>query len=252
MAELKREFYEAHCAQILEKVWSREGDKLTFNPVDNETPLAVAIRGEEEASTRVDVADLPADLADLAELDYEQLLELVLRLIDERDGVRENAQATMLNFFFGCGPSPLAVCERLFIFVRGLSPSHVWMARQNEAAALFCHIKQTWREMEKRMLEELAARVSSTGVFTLPGGKTWAARQRYAADKENNTSKRLGKRIGDIDEGPDAARRDSEAGDEETESGRQRWERAERERLAKELGCNPDEIDLTKISPDWD
>lgn len=250
MARLKREFYEAHCAQVLEKVYSREGDKLTFNPVENETPLSIAIRGEEEASTRVDVEDLPSDLKDLAELDYEQLLALVLQLLEERDGVRENAQATMLNFFFGCGPSPLQVCERLFIFVRGLSPQHVWMARQNEAARLFCHIKQTWREMEKRMLEELAARVSSTGVFTLPGGKSWSARRQYAADKKGNTSKRLGRRIGDIEGEPSESASPADEG--ETEDAKARWERAERERLARELGCSPDEIDLTKISPDWD
>lgn len=245
--------YEAHVEGMLEKVWSREGHHLTFNPVDHDTPLAIAIRGEMESSTRVDVEDLPADLEAVKGMDWEELAALVVRLMEERDEIRENAQSTMLNYFFAEGPHPLRVAERVFIFVRGLSPTHCWMMRQVECGDLFCLIKQTWQQKEKRCLEELAARMSTTGVFTMPGGKSATARDHYSEDKKGNTSKKRGRRRGDTvppDELPEEMK--PKISDDETEEARARWERHQREMLARELGCDPADIDLTKITPEGD
>ena len=247
-----RQRYDAHVDAVLESVWAREGKRLTFNPVEHKTPLSEAIKGE-VGSTRVEPEDLPDDLDAVEQMDWEELAALVVKLLEERDEIRANTQATLLNYFFADGVHPLRVAERVFIFVRGLSPTHCWMMKQRESADLFCLIKQTWQAKEKRCLEDLAARMATTGVFTMPGGKSASARQRYSEDKKNNTSKRLGKRVGDIvppDEPPEE--RKPRLSDDETDAARARWETHQREALARELGCDPKDIDLTKITPEED
>lgn len=251
MSRRIKALYESHVvAPLLEKVWSREGDKLVANPVEQDTPLRLAILGE-MTSNRIEMEDLPSDLADLAKMEREELAALVVQLIEDRDEVREHTQSTLLNYLFAEGPHPLKVAERIFMFARGLSPSHVWMMKSCEAADLFCQIKQTWQQMEQRCLEELAARMATTKVFTMPGGKSQTARERYSADKQGNTSRRLGRKCGDLvppDEAPEEPRQPRK----ESRLAREKREMAEREALAREIGCDPSEIDLTKISPDWD
>ena len=242
--------YEAHVDAVLERVWDREGERLTFNPVEHKTPLSEAIRGESEGSTRVDIEDLPPDLEALKGMDWDELAALVVQMVEERDEIRANAQAAMLNFFFAEGPHPLKVAERVFIFTRGLSPTHCWMMKQTECADVFCLIRQTWQAKEKRCLEDLAARMSSMGVFIMPGGRSQSARERYSGDKEGNTSKKRGRRRGDIVPPDDADEEvKTRASDAETDDARARWERHQREALAREFGCKPEDIDLTKITP---
>ena len=191
-----KDLYESHVGTMLETVWTREGEKLQYNPVELRTPLCDVMDGERRARVEEE-HELPLDEAHLAEMDCEQLMALVLELKAERDDVRARTLHTMLNFLFAEGPNPVKVSERAFILARALGPNNVWNMKQWEAGAMHGLIRATWQQMEKRIIEELAARMSSTGVFTLPGGKSHSARQRYSADKKGNTSRKYGRRQGD-------------------------------------------------------
>lgn len=195
-ARTAQEAYEAHVGALLTKVWDREGETLVFNPVDLNTPLSAVLEGEKTCA-RVHVEDLPMDQAHLAEMDREELMAVVLQLIDERDEVRSLTLNALLNFLFGDGPDPIKVSERGFILARAVAPENVWKMKQWEAGAIHGLMKQTWREMEKRLIEELLSRLATTGVFTMSGGKSQSARQRYAEDKKGNTSRKQGRKRGD-------------------------------------------------------
>lgn len=191
-----RDLYESHVGTMLETVWTREGEKLQYNPVDLRTPLCAVMDGERDG--RVESDEIPLDEAGLSKLDWEELVALVLELKADRDDTRANTLHTLLNFIFGEGPDPVKVSERAFILARALGPNNCWNMKQWEAGAMHGLIRATWQQMEKRLIEELAARMSSTGVFTMPGGKSHSARQRYSADKQGNTSRRHGRRQGDL------------------------------------------------------
>ncbi len=190
-----RELYESHVGTMLETVWTREGEKLQYNPVDLRTPLCDVM--DRERDGRVEDDEIPLDEKSLSERDWGELVALVLELKAERDDTRANTLHTMLNFLFADGPNPVKVSERAFILARALGPNNVWNMKQWEAGAMHGLIRATWQQMEKRLIEELAARMSSTGVFTLPGGKSHSARQRYSEDKQGNTSRKYGRRQGD-------------------------------------------------------
>lgn len=191
-----RDLYESHVGTMLETVWTREGERLQYNPVDLRTPLCDVIDGERERRVQEE-HELPLDEAHLAEMDCEELMALVLELKAERDDTRAHTLHTLLNFLFADGPNPVRVSERAFILARALGPNNVWNMKQWEAGAMHGLIRATWQQMEKRLIEELASRMSSTGVFTLPGGKSHSARQRYSQDKQGNTSRKYGRRQGD-------------------------------------------------------
>lgn len=196
MAKLSsKDVYESHIGTMLETVWTREGEGLQYNPVDLRTPLCEVMDAETEG--RVCEEDIPLDEKHLGKMDWEELVALVLELKAERDDTRANTLHTVLNFLFADGPNPLRVSERAFILARALGPNNVWNMRQWEAGAMHGLIRATWQQMEKRMIEELAARLSSTGVFTLPGGKSHSARKRYSEDKQGNTSRKHGRKQGD-------------------------------------------------------
>lgn len=190
-----RDLYESHVGTMLETVWTREGEKLQYNPVDLRTPLCDVM--DRERDGRVEDHEIPLDEKSLSHLEWEELVALVLDLKSERDDTRANTLHTMLNFLFAEGPNPVKVSERAFILARALGPNNVWNMKQWEAGAMHGLIRATWQQMEKRIIEELAARMSSTGVFTLPGGKSHSARQRYSKDKQGNTSRKYGRRQGD-------------------------------------------------------
>ncbi len=192
-----REVYEAHVGGMLEKVWDREGETLTYNPVDLRTPLC-EVMGAEDSDRVSDETQLPLDEEHLAEMDCEQLMAVVLELKADRDHTRARTLHVVLNFLFGDGPEPLKVSERAFILARALGPNNVWNMEQWEAGAMHGLIRQTWQQMEKRLIEEMAARLSSTSAFTLAGGKSYAARERYSREKKGNTSRKLGRRQGEM------------------------------------------------------
>lgn len=195
MRQTEADRYEAHMSALAGKVWDREGGNLVLNPVDLRTPLSAVIAAESDP-TRVSAEDLPHDRRDLAGLDWEELLAVALELQEERDLAAHRMLTTLLNFLFADGPNPLKVAERVFVLARTVSQNHVWNMQQNEAAAAFCLIKQTWQQMEKRMIEDLITRFSSTP-FTTSGGKSHSARKRYSEQKKGNKIRAHGHKKGD-------------------------------------------------------
>lgn len=246
-----REEYESMVGGLLSNVWKREGDFLTVDPVELNTPLT-AVLDAEQGSTRVDPEALPHDVKDLADCDWEELLAVVQQLIDRRDRERAHMMTVFFDYLFAHGPDPLAVLERLFIYARARKGGHTWGAKQSEIATLFGHSKQNWQHLEERLIEDLVTRWGRSE-FVNAGGKSVAARLAYAKQRKGNTSRKLGRRAGD--ELPPLPAK--ERGDEPLSAQAKRRaaamrEEAERRRIAADVGCEPHEIDLRRIDPSDD
>lgn len=259
-----REYYEAKMVEILSHVWRKNGDFLEVEPAHMETPLTALLDDEVAravpcphcgkdlplGSTRVDPEWLPSDMQELRTMDHEELMMLVLELVAERDGVRLKTLKTLMNFFFSRGPEPVLVAELVFMVAEVMHEEHAWRMNGTEVAALFGRSKQDWQSLFEKIVEELVRRWTRDDAV-LGGGKSFAARQRYAKDKKGNTSRKLGKRRGDE---PRPERADDD-GMKLSREARKRAERmrqeAERRELAALCGCDPDEIDLRKISPKY-
>lgn len=246
-----RELYEARMVEVLSRVWKREGDFLTVEPASLETPLTELL-AEEAGSTRVDPDWLPSDMAEIKAMDREQLLALILELKAERDGQRLKVLKTLMSYFFSRGPEPVLVAELVFMVAEVMHEDHAWRMNGTELAALFGRSKQDWQSLRVKIVEELVRRWTREDAV-LGGGKSFAARQKYAKGKKGNTSRLLGRRRGD--ERP----RPTEADDEGLSLSREARKQAEKQRieyekreLAKAIGCRPEEIDLSKISPKRD
>ena len=183
-------------------------------------------------------------------MDREQLLALVLNLIEERDGVRQQSLRVLMDFFFSRGPEPLRVLELVFMMARVMHKDHAWRMRPGEMAALLGRSKQDWRNIEERVIEELVRRWTRAD-FVIPGGKSYSARERYSHDKRGNKSRKHGRRRGD--EMPSITESDEDDELRLTKSAKARAERmreeAERRDLAAACGCRPEDIDLKKIAP---
>jgi hypothetical protein len=242
-----REFYEARMVEILSHVWRKNGDFLEVEPADMETPLT-ALLDAEAGSTRVDPEWLPSDLQEIKDMDREELMAMVLELVTERDGFRLAALKTLMSFFFSRGPEPLLVAELVFMVAEVMHEEHAWRMNGTQMAALFGRSKQDWQSLREKLIEDLVRRWTRDDAV-MGGGKSYSARQRYKVDKKGNTSRKLGRRKGDERRGAD----DEDDGFKVTPEARRRAERmrleAERRDLAKQVGCRPEDLDMSKISP---
>lgn len=243
-----RQRYEAHVGAVLQSVWDRHEKHLGIAPeVDYRTPEVALLEAEAELGcARAHPEDVPADLAHLATADREELLGAVVRLQQERDEARLDTLRALMRYQFGGGPDPVKVAERVFALVRTMLPELCWHMKQWEAGALFGDIRQTWQEKEQKLIEELVSRYASVK-FTNAGGKCAAARRKKALQSMGNTSKRHGRRKGDAREtgAPDT---NAAIPQEKLKEARRMRDEAERRRMAELCGCEPDEIDLDRIS----
>jgi hypothetical protein len=246
-----REEYEAQVGGVLSQVWKREGEWLVVDPADTRTPLT-AVLDAEEGSTRVDGDDLPTELEDVAAASREELLAEVLRLREQCREAGLRTQRVFFDFLFADGPDPLAVLERLFLYVSVRSRHHVWGAKDTEISMLFGHSKQNWQHKVERIIEDLVTRFSRAE-FIHSGGKSHAARLAYAKQRMGNTSRKGGRRPGDeLPPLPPKQQDDEPLSSQAKRRARQMREDALRRQYAREFGCKPEEIDLGRIDPEWD
>jgi|GEM_PF-2826116 len=243
-----RAAYEAQVGALLSNVWRREGEFLLVDPVELNTPLTAVL--EEEAGTlRMDPEWLPSDLSALAAAPREELLGLICALMEERDNIRQRTQQVTKDYLFGGGPEPLAVLERLFLLASAGHEGCVWNMRRCEVAALFGHSKQNWRHIEERLIEDLVTRFSRVE-FVNSGGKSVAARAKYAHDKKGNVSRKNGRRRGDeMPPLPAAEHAHEPLSARAKKHAEMMRAEAERKRMAALCGCDPADIDLAKITP---
>jgi len=242
-----RDEYDSMVGGLLSAVWQKNGEFLSYDPSDTETPLTALLEAE-AGSTRVDPDWTPPELDDVKGMDREGLLELILELMERRHRDREHMLNVFFNFLFARGPDPLAVLQRLFIYARACHSGHAWGMQQNEVAALFGHSKQNWQHLEEEVIEDLVTRWSRTE-FVNSGGKSVAARLAYAKLRLGNSIRKNGRRSGDeLPPLPAKEHPDQPLSAQAKRRARAMRDDAERRRLAKEFGCRPEEIDLTKIS----
>ena len=124
--------------------------------------------------------------------------------------------------------------------------------QQSEIAALFGHTRQNWQHIEERVVEDLVTRWSRTE-FVNSGGKSAAARLTYALLRKGNTNRKTGRKAGDeLPPLPAKTHPDQPLSEQAKARARAMRDQAERTRLAKMCGCEPDEIDLSKITPEED
>lgn len=258
-----RDYYEAKMVEILSHVWRKNGEFLEVEPAHMETPLTALLDDEVArtvscphcgkdvplGSTRVDPEWLPSDMQELRTMDREELLLMVLDLVAERDGMRLKTLKTLMSFFFSRGPEPVLVAELVFMVAEVMHEDHAWRMNGTQMAALFGRSKQDWQSLREKLIEDLVRRWTRDDAV-LGGGKSFAARQRYAQDKKGNTSRKLGRRRGD--EQPRQVQ-DDDGGMKLSREAKKRAQRmrdeTERRELAALCGCDPSDIDLRKISP---
>lgn len=238
------EEYQSQVGGVLSHVWKREGEFLVVDPADLRTPLTAVLEAEEGA-TRVDRDYTPEEVKELAEASPDELLSEILRL---REQIREaglRTQRVFFDFLFADGPDPIAVLERLYLYVSVRSRHHVWGANDTEISMLFGHSKQNWQHKIEKVIEDLVTRFSRVE-FIHAGGKKLAARLAYAKQRKGNTSRKGGSRDVPL---PAKSVDDEPLSSQAKRRARQMWEQAERKRLARECGCEPHEIDLSRIDP---
>lgn len=185
-------------------------------------------------------------------MDREELLGVLVDAMESRHRTREMTLKVFMDYLFARGPDPLAALERLFIYARACHAGHVWGMTQTDMAILFGHIKQNWQHIEERVIEQLVRRWSRS-VFVNSGGKSVAARLAYSKQRKGNTSRKNGRKAGD--EMPPLPAKDDPSqplSEQAKARARAMRDQAERKRLAEMCGCDPSEIDLSKITPDLD
>lgn len=246
-----REEYESQVGGVLSHVWKREGEFLVVDPADLRTPVTAVLEAE-EGSTRVDQDFTPLEVADLAEASHDELLEEVLRLRGQCVEAGLRTQRVFFDFLFAEGPDPIAVLERLYLYVSVRSRHHVWGAMDTEISMLFGQSKQNWQHKVERVIEDLVTRFSRSE-FIHGGGKSHSARLAYAKRSKGNTSRKGGRRSGD-ELPPLPAKRDEEEtlSSQAKRRAREMREDALRKQYAREFKCRPEEIDLSRIDPDWE
>lgn len=245
-----REEYAAQVGGVLSHVWRREGEFLVVDPADLDTPLTAVLESE-EGSTRVDRDYTPLEVTDLADASQDELLEEVLRLRGQCLDAGLRTQRVFFDFLFADGPDPIAVLERLYLYVSVRSRHHVWGAKDTEISMLFGHSKQNWQHKVERIIEDLVTRFSRSE-FIHSGGKSHTARLAYAKQRKGNTSRKGGRRSGDELPPLPAKRDDNETlSSQAKRRAQQMREEALRRQYAKEFKCRPEDIDLNRVDPDW-
>lgn len=241
--------YEAHVGGLLSHVWRREGENIVCDPAEMNTPLTELLDAESAASVGADLDYLPGDLKELRFQTREKLVAMILRLLQDLAESRLQVQTALFEYFFGNGPAPVQVLERLFIYARATYGDCVWKMKQHEMAALFGHSKQNWQHMEERLIEDLVSRYSRTE-FVNAGGKSVGARQKYAEQRKGNTSRKRGRRAGDeLPPLPPKERDDQPLSERAKRHAELMRHEAERKRLARMCRCAPEDIDLGRITP---
>jgi hypothetical protein len=241
--------YEAMVGGLLSNVWKREGEFLTVDPVELNTPLTAVLEAEDAGSTRVDPDWLPEDLNELQYLARPKLHAIILQLIEQLREVRKDTKRVILDYLFAKGPDPLPALERLWMLARTDKGGHVWNMLQSEAAALFGHSKQNWQTLEEKVIEDLITRWSRSE-FVNSGGKSVAARLAYAELRKGNSNRKHGRRTGDeMPPLPAKEYHDQPLCDQAKRRAKAMRDQAERKRMAVLCGCRPDELDLNRINP---
>jgi hypothetical protein len=235
--------YRAHLGAVLEHVARRRG--MSADVVDFRTPDAELLEREfDELRDQIgaEKEDVPRDLRRLKKMSPSALMGEVLRMQEERDAARLDAMKGLMRFLYGGGPDPVRVAERATVLARTMADDGLWGMKQWEAGALFGDIRQTWREKEKRMIEQLVTKYTSVK-YTNAGGKSVQARVKQSLARMGNTSKKFGRRKGDHrdDVVPDAP--EISAAEERRQLDELRREE-ERERIAELAGVDPEEVDL--------
>lgn len=241
------EEYEALVGGVLSHVYKREGEFLVVDPTELRTPLTHVLE-EESGSTRVDRDYTPDELDELKDASPDELLSEILTL---REQVREaglRTQRVFFDFLFADGPDPIAVLERLFLYVSVRSRHHVWGANDTEISMLFGHSKQNWQHKVEKVIEDLVTRFSRVE-FVHAGGKKLEARLAYARQKKGNTSRKGGSRLHETPPLPAKVNDDEGLSGQAKRRAAAMRDQAERVKLAREFGCDPDEIDLSRITP---
>lgn len=245
-----RDVYEAHIGTMLERVATRAGRAAEL--ADFRTADVALMELEQAGWNDLDDEDIPHDLRRLRGISRSALIGEVCRMQEERDDARRDAFMTIMRYLFSGGPHPLAVAERAFLLARWAGSHLLFGMKQWEVGALFGDIRQTWREKERRMIEELASRFS-TVEFTNAGGKSWQARAKQALARLGNTSKKHGRRKGEARPETEARVNGSHVpGYSERDMLNELRREEERERLAELAGVDPDEIDLSLVTPERD
>lgn len=239
-----KETYEAFVGAVLEQVAARGGG---MQQVDYRTPEVAMAELEDDGWLNFQEGDVPRDLSRLKKMSPLALMGEVCAMQEERDQARVAGFRALIRFLFSGGPDPIKVAERAFILARTMARPEVGGMKQWEAGALFGDIRQTWREKERRMVEELIRKYSDIE-FTNAGGKCAQARAKQSLARMGNTSKRHGRRKGEERVKPDT---NGEVSPHELRRQLAELEREEqRERLAELAGVDPDEIDLACVRPE--
>lgn len=244
-----REEYEAQIGGVLSHIYKREGEFLVVDPAELNTPLTHVLE-EERGSTRVDRDYTPDELKDLAEASPDELLSEILSLRERISEAGLRTQRVFFDFLFADGPDPIAVLERLYLYVSVRSRHYVWGANDTEIAMLFGHSKQNWQHKVEKVIEDLVTRFSRVE-FIHSGGKNLAARLVYAKQRKGNTSRKGGGQRGEPPPLPSKTHEDEPLSSQAKRRAKAMRDEAERRRLARECGCLPEEIDLGRIDPKW-
>lgn len=246
-----REEYESQVGGVLSHVWKREGEFIVVDPADLRTPLTAVLEAE-EGSTRVDAEFTPMEVEELRDASRDELLEEVMQLQRQCLDAGLRTQRVFFDFLFAEGPDPIAVLERLYLYVSVRSRHHVWGAKDTEISMLFGHSKQNWQHKVERVIEDLVTRFSRSE-FIHGGGKTHSARLAYAKQRKGNTSRKEGRRAGDeLPPLPAKRGEDEPLSAQAKRRAREMRREAMRRDYAREFGCRPEEIDLSRIDPDDD
>lgn len=173
---------------VLRRVYKREGDNLIFDPATLDTPLGNVVDGEEAVMTMVNAID--AESRAIIEERLGQDMQ------DWLMGVRNQTLQVLLDWIFGArdGPLPRTVLKRLYAFARVISPDHVWRMSQTDLGHLFDETRAAVCEREKQEVEAFF-RLWTLTKWTVAGGKSHGARERYAREKQGNLSRKGGKKV---------------------------------------------------------
>lgn len=187
MASKGQDFEEAQRG-VLRRVYRREGDNLVFDPAILATPLSKVLDGEEHIRHITEAMD-----AETREIIEERLGE---SMADWLMSVRNHALQVLLDWIYGDedGPLPRKVLKRLYIFTRAMSRDHVWRMNQQDLADLFGETRAAVCEREKQEVEGFL-RLWNASSFTVGGGKSTAARKRYAKERKGNHCRKGGKKV---------------------------------------------------------
>jgi len=169
----ERDAYEMEVHKVMQRLWQREGENLTVNAVDLNTPLVRLLQREREETGA-------------AGLDVEIETEL-------RDDERRKTLRVLLDFLGADGPYPTKMLARLYLLCDAASPDHIWRMNLAEMGRLLGCTRAAMQARRDRII--LGMVEESTGRrVTAANGKSASARDTYRKGKLGNNCRRGGKR----------------------------------------------------------